>query len=117
MTLTHPIGPVPSSASADPDMLPGSATAVSQMSPDCAGHDLEGDLPDLPHPTVAAVPRKGALRRTLERGQATAEYVVGILAAVAMALVLLKIFTGNQFFNEMLKFVVGLITKAGAMLP
>jgi hypothetical protein len=34
-----------------------------------------------------------------------------------MALVLLKIFTGNQFFNEMLKFVVGLITKAGAMLP
>lgn len=117
MTFTHSIGPVAPLGSVNPESLHDAAQSVPLMSSDFANPDFEDDMPDLPQPLVLPASRKGGLRRTLERGQATAEYVVGILAAVAMALVLLKIFTGNQFFNEMLKFVVGLITKAGAMLP
>lgn len=48
---------------------------------------------------------------------ATAEYAVGILAAVALALVLLRVFTDNRFFTQLLKFVTGLIGKVGSMLP
>ena len=40
-----------------------------------------------------------------------------VLAAVALALVLLNIFTNNDFFTAMLKFVVGLIAKVGGMIP
>lgn len=54
--------------------------------------------------------------RALQRGMATAEYAVGILAAVALALVLLKIFTGSQFAAEMLKLVLGILQKAGAQI-
>jgi hypothetical protein len=54
--------------------------------------------------------------RTLQRGMATAEYAVGILAAVALALVLLKIVTGQSFFSEMLKVVLGVLNKAGSQI-
>lgn len=47
---------------------------------------------------------------------ATAEYAVGILAAVALALCLLRVFTDNEFFSKMLKFVTDLIGKAGAKI-
>lgn len=52
---------------------------------------------------------KGRVRRALERGNTTAEYAVGILAAVALSLVLLKIFTGNDFFSALLKLVLKII--------
>lgn len=55
--------------------------------------------------------------RLIERGMATAEYAVGILAAVALALVLFKVFSGNEFAGKMLKFVTDLITKAATFLP
>lgn len=61
--------------------------------------------------------KKTKVRKAFERGMATAEYAVGILAAVALALVLLKIITGKDFFSAMLKFVISLITKVGAQLP
>ena len=64
-----------------------------------------------------ATTRRLAMRRAWQRGMATAEYAVGILAAVALALVLLNIFTNNDFFTAMLKFVVGLIAKVGGMIP
>jgi len=51
------------------------------------------------------------LRRLAERGMATVEYAIGILAAAALALVLLRIITGADFFSVLLKFVVGLIAK------
>ncbi|GAA2183142.1 hypothetical protein GCM10009785_25460 [Brooklawnia cerclae] len=79
------------------------------------------------HPTQVVVPVAGpkapvrrvarSVTRAWQRGMATAEYAVGILAAVALALVLLKIFTNNDFFSTLLKFVVGLIGKASGMLP
>lgn len=56
------------------------------------------------------------LRRACQRGMATAEYAVGILAAVALALVLLRVFTDNKFFAQMLKLVTQLIGKAGGMI-
>lgn len=56
-------------------------------------------------------------RRAWQRGMATAEYAVGILAAVALALVLLNIFNDNEFFSTLLKFVVDLIGRAGQFLP
>lgn len=40
-----------------------------------------------------------------------------MVAAVALALVLLKVFTGNQFFTQMEKFVVQLMSKASASIP
>ena len=56
------------------------------------------------------------LRRACQRGMATAEYAVGILAAVALALVLLKIFNDNEFFTTMLRFVLDLIGRVGGMV-
>ncbi|AZZ38666.1 DUF4244 domain-containing protein [Acidipropionibacterium jensenii] len=54
--------------------------------------------------------------RTLQRGMATAEYAVGILAAVAIALVLLKIVTGQPFFSGLLRIVLDLLGKVGAQI-
>ena len=48
-----------------------------------------------------------------ERGMVTAEYVVGIVAAIALALVLLKIFKADSFFTwifDIVKSVFGAIT-------
>ncbi|BEH01611.1 hypothetical protein SDC9_105117 [bioreactor metagenome] len=67
----------------------------------------------LPTPVI----RGRGLRSACQRGMATAEYAVGILAAVALALVLLNVFTNNDFFSAMLKFVVNLISQVGGMLP
>ena len=67
----------------------------------------------LPTPVI----RGCGLRSACQRGMATAEYAVGILAAVALALVLLNVFTNNDFFSAMLKFVVNLISQVGGMLP
>ena len=64
-----------------------------------------------------ATNRRLAMRRAWQRGMATAEYAVGILAAVALALVLFNIFADSDFVTAMTKFVVDLITKAGAFLP
>lgn len=55
--------------------------------------------------------------RGWQRGMATAEYAVGILAAVALAIVLYKVFTHSKFFDATLKMVVSMIAKVGAMLP
>ena len=54
--------------------------------------------------------------RTLQRGMATAEYAVGILAAVAIALVLLKIVTGQPVFSGLLRIVLDLLGKVGAQI-
>lgn len=47
-------------------------------------------------------------RRLTQRGMATAEYAVGILAAVTLALVLFKVFQDAKFFKAFL----GLVLKA-----
>lgn len=45
------------------------------------------------------VKRAKKARQLAERGMATAEYAVGILAAVALALVLMKIFNSDSFMG------------------
>lgn len=52
------------------------------------------------------IPRRS--RRLAQRGMATAEYAVGILAAVTLALVLFKVFQDTKFFKAFL----GLVLKA-----
>jgi len=53
---------------------------------------------------VAATPT-GQVRRAWERGMATAEYAIGILAAVAVALALAKYLTGADFITQLTKMV------------
>ncbi|MSS44914.1 DUF4244 domain-containing protein [Cutibacterium sp. WCA-380-WT-3A] len=77
---------------------------------------------DLVGATDAAQPRyrrryRVARNKIVGRGMATAEYAVGMLAAVALALVLLKIITHQEVFTKLLKLVVSIIGKAGGMLP
>jgi hypothetical protein len=43
--------------------------------------------------------RRARVRRLAERGLTTVEYAVGLLAAAAAALVLLRIFNDNTFFQ------------------
>lgn len=50
-------------------------------------------------------------KRLLERGMATVEYAIGILAAAALALVLLRIFMDNTFFQTLFDYVVNLIKQ------
>ena len=47
--------------------------------------------------------------RLAERGMVTAEYAVGILAAVALALLLLKVFSDNSVYTALLHYVTALI--------
>ncbi|HMQ65072.1 MAG TPA: DUF4244 domain-containing protein [Arachnia sp.] len=50
--------------------------------------------------------RRARVRRLAERGLTTVEYAVGLLAAAAAALVLLRIFNDNEFFQTLYTFVV-----------
>lgn len=76
------------------------------------------DVPCVPPGALASAHRRrpGRIRLGYERGMATAEYAVGILAAVALALVLLRIITDNSFFSRLLRIVLQILEKVGAMV-
>ena len=59
----------------------------------------------------------GPLRRALHRGMVTAEYAVGILAAVAFALVLYSVVTDDQTKNALLRVVIDWMGQLSAFLP
>lgn len=60
----------------------------------------------------ALVPSPRARRVTLiERGLTTVEYAIGLLAAAAVALVLLRIFNDNAFFQTLFKWVIDIFTQ------
>ncbi len=61
---------------------------------------------------LISVKNRLEMSRHWQRGMATAEYAVGILAAVALALVLFNVFNNNAFVTTMTKFVAQLIGKA-----
>ncbi|MFT8395782.1 DUF4244 domain-containing protein [Propionibacterium sp.] len=72
-----------------------------------------------PCPTAVAIGRtrrNTRLARARERGMATAEYAVGILAAVALALVVLRIVTDNSFFSRLLRIVLQILQRVGGMI-
>jgi hypothetical protein len=49
------------------------------------------------------------MRLGVQRGMATAEYAVGILAAVALALVLLKVFKADSFLNTITDLISSIV--------
>ena len=59
---------------------------------------------------------RSSVRRLAERGLTTVEYTIGLLAAAAAALVLLRVFNDNRFFNELFEWVVDAFTKVAATL-
>ena len=60
---------------------------------------------------------KKKARQLAERGMATAEYAVGILAAVALALVLIKVFNAGSFLDTITKLIGSIFTKILGWLP
>ena len=66
---------------------------------------------------VPTTERRGArVRRLAERGLTTVEYAVGLLAAAAAALVLLRIFNDNQFFQTLFDWVIDIFGKVAGGL-
>ena len=63
---------------------------------------------------VPSTPKK--LRRLAERGLTTVEYAIGLLAAAAVALVLLRIFNDNQFFQTLFDWVIDIFGKGAGGL-
>lgn len=65
--------------------------------------------------TAPAVITRSRGRRLAERGLTTVEYAIGLVAAAAAALVLLRIFNDNAFFKALFDWVVNVFTSlAGA---
>ena len=60
---------------------------------------------------------KAKARRMAERGMATAEYAVGIMAAVALALVLIKVFSADSFLTMIAKLISSIFSKILGWLP
>ena len=55
-------------------------------------------------------------RRLAERGLTTVEYAIGLVAAATAALVLLRIFNDNAFFQTLMDWVLDIFTNlAGAL--
>ncbi|MCC2594388.1 DUF4244 domain-containing protein [Tessaracoccus sp. OS52] len=52
-------------------------------------------------------PHRGRVRRLAERGLTTIEYAIGLVAAATAALVLLRIFNDNAFFQALFDWVLG----------
>ena len=55
--------------------------------------------------------------RLVERGMVTAEYVVGILAAVALALVMLKVFQAGDLVKPITSLVTFIFQKLLGWIP
>jgi len=52
-----------------------------------------------------------------ERGMVTAEYVVGIIAAITLALVLLKVFKADSFFTWIFDIISGIFKAITGLIP
>ena len=77
---------------------------------------MTSDLVTTSQPKKSAV-IMSKLRHLTERGMATAEYAVGILAAVALALVLLKVFNAAPFIDTITKLLGSIFQKIVGWLP
>ena len=56
-------------------------------------------------------PEKSKVRRLAERGLTTVEYAIGLVAAATAALVLLRIFNDNAFFQMLMDWVLEVFTN------
>lgn len=57
------------------------------------------------------VPTKSRARHLAERGLTTVEYAIGLVAAATAALVLLRIFNDNAFFQTLMDWVLAIFTN------
>jgi len=60
---------------------------------------------------------RGRAAQLAQRGMATAEYAVGILAAVALALVLIKVFKADGFLDTIGKLITFIFDKLLGWIP
>jgi len=69
-----------------------------------------------PSPAVAeeSLPARRSWR---ERGMVTAEYIVGIIAAIALALVLLTVFKADGFLKLITDVIGGLFNQIFKLFP
>ena len=105
-----------------PGLINRQETTVSENTDPTTEPVISARSLDLVGATDVVEPRhrgryRAARNKIIDRGMATAEYAVGMLAAVALALVLLKVVTHQEVFTKLLKLVVSIIGKAGGMLP
>lgn len=56
------------------------------------------------------------IRRLAQRGLTTVEYAIGLLAAAAVALVLLRIFNDNAFFKTLFDWVIDIFGQVAGGL-
>ncbi|MHA7861301.1 DUF4244 domain-containing protein [Tessaracoccus sp. Y36] len=55
--------------------------------------------------------RRTQLRRLTERGLTTVEYAIGLLAAATVAILLVRVFSDNAFFQVLFDWVTGVFGK------
>ncbi|MBB1484052.1 DUF4244 domain-containing protein [Tessaracoccus sp. MC1865] len=55
--------------------------------------------------------RRAQLRRLTERGLTTVEYAIGLLAAATVAILLVRVFSDNAFFQVLFDWVTGVFGK------
>ncbi len=53
-------------------------------------------------------PQRPGSRRLAERGLTTVEYAIGLVAAATAALVLLRIFKDNAFFQALMEWILAI---------
>ncbi len=57
---------------------------------------------------TSEAPNRKGVRRLAERGLTTVEYAIGLVAAATAALVLLRIFNDNAFFQTLMQWVLNI---------
>ncbi len=56
-------------------------------------------------------PQRRRTRRLAERGLTTVEYAIGLVAAATAAIILLRIFSDNAFFQMLQEWVLAVFTN------
>lgn len=64
----------------------------------------------------ARAPEQSKGRRLAERGLTTVEYAIGLVAAATAALVLLRIFNDNAFFQTLMDWVLDIFANLAGSL-
>lgn len=59
----------------------------------------------------ARTPTSRTARRLAQRGLTTVEYAIGLVAAATAALVLLRIFNDNAFFQTLMQWVLNIFNN------
>ncbi len=57
------------------------------------------------------VRRTSRARQLIERGLTTIEYAIGLLAAATAALILIRVFNDNSFFQALTKWVLDIFAQ------